>query len=81
MSVQDFGYGMSELSVKNLFIDFNKMEDGADLNRNGVGLGLSICKNLIEQMVGHVTVESKLGEGTTFTINFKTICNCDGEEY
>lgn len=39
-----------------------------------MGLGLSICKNLIENMAGSVNVVSKLGEGTTFTISFKTTC-------
>lgn len=45
--VQDFGCGMSEESVNKLFVDFNTIEDNASLNRNGVGLGLSICKQLI----------------------------------
>jgi signal transduction histidine kinase len=42
--VQDFGCGMSKESVSKLFIDFNTIEENASLNRNGVGLGLSICK-------------------------------------
>jgi K+-sensing histidine kinase KdpD len=42
--VQDFGCGMSEESVSKLFIDFNTIEENAYQNRNGVGLGLSICK-------------------------------------
>ena len=44
------------------------------MNKNGVGLGLSICKNLIEQMAGSVSVESNVNLGTKFTINFKTTC-------
>lgn len=48
LTVQDFGYGMSPQSLSKLFIDFNKMEEGESMNINGVGLGLSICKNLIE---------------------------------
>jgi K+-sensing histidine kinase KdpD len=50
------------------------MEESATLNKNGVGLGLSICKNLIELMGGSVGVDSKLGEGTKFTISLKTTC-------
>lgn len=74
MIVQDFGCGMSQEAISKLFIDFNKIEENASLNRNGVGLGLSICKLLIEQMAGSVRVESKLGEGTSFTISFLTTC-------
>jgi K+-sensing histidine kinase KdpD len=55
---------MSTESKSKLFIDFNTIEENASLNRNGVGLGLSICKQLIEQMAGSVRIETKLGEGT-----------------
>jgi hypothetical protein len=44
------------------------------MNKQGTGLGLSICKKLIEQMGGKVEVSSKLGAGTTFTVNIKTKC-------
>ena len=74
MIVKDFGCGMSNESLSKLFINFNKLEDNASINKNGVGLGLSISKKLIEQMGGKVTVESALGLGTTFTINFKSSC-------
>jgi len=52
---------MSQESVLKLFIDFNTLDENAGQNRNGVGLGLSICKQLIEQMGGTVSVESELG--------------------
>ncbi len=71
---------MSEESVSKLFIDFNKMEESENLNKNGVGLGLSICKNLIENMAGSVKVESKLKQGSKFTINFKTTCIIEAED-
>lgn len=74
IKVKDFGCGMSKANLSKLFIDFNKMEESQSLNKQGVGLGLSICKNLIELMAGAVTVESELNVGTTFTINFKTMC-------
>ena len=65
---------MSTESKSKLFIDFNTIEENASLNRNGVGLGLSICKQLIEQMAGSVRVETKLGEGTEFIISLRTTC-------
>jgi two-component system sensor histidine kinase/response regulator len=58
--IQDRGCGISPENIDKLFIDFNKMEESALLNKNGVGLGLSICKSLIEQMCGKVDVKSEL---------------------
>lgn len=74
LSVRDFGCGMSKENLSKLFIDFNRLEENANLNRNGVGLGLSICKLLIERMAGSVQVESELNEGTTFRISLRTTC-------
>jgi signal transduction histidine kinase len=74
LSIQDFGCGIAPENLGKLFIDFSKMEDSASLNKNGVGLGLSICKVLIEHMAGKVDVKSKVGKGTVFTMTFKTTC-------
>jgi len=65
---------MSQESVSKLFIDFKTIEENASVNRNGVGLGLRICKQLIEQMAGSVSVESEVGLGTKFIISFRTTC-------
>lgn len=79
--IQDFGCGIAPENLGKLFIDFSKMEDSASLNRNGVGLGLSICKILIEHMAGKVDVKSQVGKGTTFTLTFKTTCKLYREEF
>lgn len=50
------------------------MEESASKNKHGVGLGLSICKSLIELMNGSIRVESIEGQGTTFIITFQTHC-------
>lgn len=55
-------------------MDFTKLEENQSMNKHGVGLGLSICKNLIEAMGGKVNVYSRLDHGTKFTINLKTSC-------
>ena len=54
----DTGIGMSEEGVKNLFIDFGRLEENENRNKSGTGLGLSICKQIIEKMGGSVDVKS-----------------------
>jgi len=65
--------GIPEEKLNNLFINFSCLKDSQGLNKNGVGLGLSICKSIIEQMGGSVTVQSKKGEGTKFTVSLRTV--------
>jgi len=72
--VKDTGVGISPEGLKNLFIDFGKLDENANRNRTGTGLGLSISKQIIEQMGGSVSVTSELGKGTQFFINLKTRC-------
>ncbi|HOM05428.1 MAG TPA: response regulator [Candidatus Kapabacteria bacterium] len=68
IEVKDNGIGMSENFVKNVFkIDAVKSTPGTN-NEQGTGLGLILCKDFVEKNNGKITVESKLGEGTTFTI-------------
>lgn len=48
LSIRDYGVGIPRTKLKNLFLNFSKIEENASKNKNGVGLGLSICKNLID---------------------------------
>ncbi len=61
--------GIKKENLSKLFMDFSKLDEHSKINTQGTGLGLSICKRIIEQMGGTVNVDSKEGEGTTFTIN------------
>lgn len=70
----DSGIGISPENLKNLFIDFGKLQDTEGRNKNGTGLGLSISKKIIEQMGGKVSVSSKIGVGTQFKILLKSKC-------
>jgi len=47
------------------------------MNPTGRGLGLSICKQIINNMGGTVSVKSRVGEGTTFTITLNTMCDAE----
>lgn len=53
--------GIPKDKVKTLFVNFSKLSKNQKQNPHGVGLGLSICKDLIEQMGGQVKIESEEG--------------------
>ena len=74
MTVKDYGMGIPADKLKCLFLNFCKIEENASVNKSGVGLGLSICKNLIEQMGGSVQVESIVKKFTKFHIKMNTLC-------
>jgi len=67
ISVVDTGIGISVAQQEKLFESFHQAESSTSRNFGGTGLGLSISKNIIEMMGGKIWVDSKLGEGSTFT--------------
>lgn len=62
--------------MENLFQNFTRLEEHKNRNIEGTGLGLSLTKRLVDMMHGEVLVESRYGEGSTFTaiIPQKVIC-------
>lgn len=67
--IRDTGIGMSEEFIKNkLFTPFVQAGNSARSEYSGTGLGMPIVKQLVENMGGTITVESKLGEGSCFTV-------------
>ena len=80
LGIQDFGCGIAEEQKKNLFINFKTLNSNKERNPQGRGLGLSICKNIVETMGGSVEVQSKVGEGSTFIMTFKVMCQMKEED-
>ena len=68
VEVKDTGRGISEERIPELFTKFNRLESDKDSDIQGTGLGLAITKSLVDLVNGKIQVESKLGEGTTFTV-------------
>lgn len=60
--IKDNGCGLPEEAVQSIFTPFFTMKE------EGTGLGLPICKKIIDEIGGKIKVTSKLGEGTMFTI-------------
>jgi PAS domain S-box-containing protein len=71
-SVSDTGVGISDSELGTLFDPFTQVSRGYTRTHQGAGLGLSICKRLVNLMGGSMTIESEEGVGTTlyFAIPF-----------
>lgn len=67
-SVKDQGPGLSEEDQKMLFGEFQKLSSKPTAGEKSTGLGLAITKKIIEAHQGQISVESKSGEGATFTV-------------
>ncbi len=67
-SVKDNGIGMSEDFVKQVFDPFSREINSVTNKIQGTGLGMAITKNLVDLMGGIIDVKSKVGEGSTFTV-------------
>ncbi len=69
VAVQDFGTGISEKNQKIIFERFKRLDSGINSINRGHGLGLSITKALLDVLDGDITIDSKKGEGSTFSIS------------
>jgi signal transduction histidine kinase len=65
--VADTGIGIAEQNIEKLFRIDEYFSTSGTAGEGGTGLGLIICKEFIEKNKGKLYIESKLGEGTTFT--------------
>jgi two-component system phosphate regulon sensor histidine kinase PhoR len=66
--VSDNGIGLSRRSIKRIFKRFYQVDRSLTRRVEGCGLGLSIAKFIIDAHKGSISVESKLGQGSTFTV-------------
>lgn len=67
VDIKDTGHGISEENLKKLFSPFFTTKEG------GTGLGLAITRRIVEEHKGEIKVRSKVGEGTTFTVELPVV--------
>jgi signal transduction histidine kinase/CheY-like chemotaxis protein/ligand-binding sensor domain-containing protein len=83
VSIEDTGMGISKEDQTKVFDKFKQVGDTLTDKPKGTGLGLPICKEIIEHHDGRIWVESELGKGSTFsfslphTLKEKTVLNLD----
>ena len=68
-SVEDTGIGISQEQIEKLFSPFQQADLSTTRKFGGTGLGLVICKRIVEMMDGELMVESKVGKGSRFAFN------------
>ena len=68
INIKDFGPGISEQNIEKLTTPFYRIINEGENKRPGFGLGLTICKKIIEAHRGTLLISSQIGKGSTFTL-------------
>ncbi len=69
IEITDTGIGIGDDHIAEIFDRFSQASQSPHVQVQGTGLGLAICREIAQLMQGSIEVSSKLGEGTTFTVN------------
>ena len=72
ITVADTGAGISSEQLPHIFDKFYQADNQAQAASKGTGLGLAIAKEIVDAHAGQTTVESVVGEGTTFVVTLPT---------
>jgi two-component system phosphate regulon sensor histidine kinase PhoR len=68
LTVSDTGIGIGESDLPKVFERFYRADKARTGGRGGIGLGLAICREIVQSHGGMINVASVVGEGTTFTV-------------
>ena len=69
--IEDNGVGIKKENLGKIFKDYSRLEEHEGMNAKGTGLGMNICKRIIEQMGGKCSIDSEEGHGTEVTIDLQ----------
>lgn len=77
--IKDTGSGIPPEDASHLFQKFYRVDNSATRTIGGTGLGLFICRKIVELYNGRIWVKSQLGEGSTFYVNLPRLSAADAE--
>jgi signal transduction histidine kinase len=77
--IKDTGGGIAPEDVPHLFQKFYRIDNTATRTIGGTGLGLFICRKIVELYKGRIWVKSQLNQGSTFFVNFPRLDNAQAE--
>ncbi|NQT73380.1 MAG: PAS domain S-box protein [Chloroflexi bacterium] len=75
VNVADQGIGIPSEQLEKVFDRFHRLESGVAHRRGGTGMGLSICKWIVEAHGGRIWAESEVGKGSTFSFSLPVIAD------
>jgi PAS domain S-box-containing protein len=78
VEVEDTGIGMDSETAQELFEAFKQASEGVGREYEGTGLGLTVTKEVLDQMGGSIEVETEKGEGSRFTVRLPVAGQAEG---
>ena len=73
ISIEDKGIGIASEDIENIFSEFVQVQNGFDRSDDGLGIGLSVTKKIVEKLGGKIWVDSEINRGSVFSFTIPLV--------